>query len=125
VIIRPQDFYILAVKLFILIACVPALVGFIGGLFKLSGRKAFMLGAGWWMLVEIAVVIERKSIFFWRELLWITSEYYRPTLEFIIGIVGLVFSFMLAGTAARAFAKLGNNLVGAKPAKARARVKSK
>jgi len=116
VIIRPQDFYILAVKLLVLITFVPALAGFVGGLFRIRARTAFVLGAGWWALVEIAVVVERGKVLFWKELFWITSQYYRPTLELIVGLVGLVFSVMLAGSTARAFFRMGNRLSGLRSA---------
>ena len=123
-IIRPQDFYLLAAKLALLICAVPALAGFVAGVLGLGRRRAFVLGASWWVLVELAVVVERKAVLFWKELLWITSEYYRPALELLVGIVGFVFSFMLAGTIAAAVAGAAGRFArsGAtkKPGKAKA-----
>lgn len=118
---RPEDAYLIIIKILLLITAAPTLFGFIGGLFKLSTKSAFMVGAFWWILVEIATAVDRGGVFFWRELYYMISEYSRPATGASIGLVGLIFSIVLAGTAASGFARLGIKIVGAKPKKVKAK----
>lgn len=118
---RPQDFYLIIIKLALLITLVPAISGIIGGLFRLPAKRAFIIGICWWLLVEIAVFVERGGLLFWKELYYIVSERSVFATEVLIGLVGFLFSIALAGTVASAFAKLGNKIVGSKTKKAKAK----
>lgn len=118
---RPEDFYLIIIKLFLLIAFVPALFGAISGLFRLPAKRAFIIGVCWWVLVEIAVVVERGGVLFWKHLYYMISQRSNVSTEVLIGLVGFLFSILLAGSVSSALANLGNKIVGAKTKK----VKSK